>query len=130
VKSTITIVGNVGREPEVKFSKNGKAWSKFSVAATERVKKGDQWEDGDTVWYEVLCFGILAEAVADNIVKGNRVIAVGTLKRSDWTSKDGEPRVTLEVHAEYVGVVPFAKRTAATQSRPRTIRAEDMEPPW
>jgi len=70
----ITVKGNVGSEPELKFSKNNMAYITLSVAYTPRVKDGDNWKDGETMWFRVVQFGTKAEATADMIKKGDAVL--------------------------------------------------------
>jgi hypothetical protein len=71
----ITVKGNVGSEPELKFSANNNAWVNFSVAYTPRQKQGDQWADGETMWFRVVQFGVKAEATMDLIKKGDPVLS-------------------------------------------------------
>lgn len=89
-----TITGNVGKEPEVKYSQSGKAWMPLSVAWSERVKnKAGEWEDGPTVWVSVRVFGKQAENAAQTLHKGTMVTCTGQLKPETWHSDQGEQTV-------------------------------------
>jgi single-strand DNA-binding protein len=124
MKVTVQALGIMGRDPELKFAKSGKAWAKFPIAVTERKKDGDEWVDGDTAWYDVITFGTMAEQATDNLRKGNRVLVQGTLKRSEWTNDAGETKVSMEITADTVGLVPFAKK----QTGPRKVARDDVAP--
>jgi single-strand DNA-binding protein len=102
----ITVKGNVGSDPELKFSKNNTAYVSFSVAYTPRTKDGDNWVDGETMWFRVVQFGVKAEATTDMIKKGDAVIVNGTMKQSTFTDKEGKERTSLEITASDIGLVP------------------------
>lgn len=96
-------VGNLGRDPELKFSPNGVAFAKFSLAVTPRVKNGDTWEDGETVWYQVVSFRALAESVTETLRKGDRVAVVGRVQERSFERKDGTTGMVLEIEATEIG---------------------------
>lgn len=102
----ITVKGNVGSDPELKFSKNNTAYVTFSVAYTPRTKDGDNWVDGETMWFRVVQFGVKAEATTDMIKKGDGVLVTGSMKQSTYTDKEGKERTSLEINATDVGLVP------------------------
>jgi single-strand DNA-binding protein len=115
----ITVRGNVGTEPELKFSKNNLAFATFSVAYTPRTKKDDQWVDGETMWFRVVQFGAKAEATVDTIKKGDAVLVSGDMKQSTYTDKEGKEKTSLEINAQDVGLVPRAhKAQTRTQEAP------------
>lgn len=97
--NTITISGNVGRDPELKYSANGTAVVKFSVADT--TGKDDNKK---TVWHDVVVFKEQAEHVAASVKKGSRVIVTGRLDKSDYTGKDGTKKQRVEVIADDVSI--------------------------
>jgi single-strand DNA-binding protein len=102
----ITVKGNVGSDPELKFSKNNTAYVTFSVAYTPRTKENDNWVDGETMWFRVVQFGVKAEATTDMIKKGDGVLVTGSMKQSTYTDKEGKERTSLEINALDVGLVP------------------------
>lgn len=97
--NTITISGNVGRDPELKYSASGTAVVKFSVADT--TGKDDNKK---TVWHDVVVFKEQAEHVAASVKKGSRVIVTGRLDKSDYTGKDGVKKQRVEVIADDVSI--------------------------
>jgi single-strand DNA-binding protein len=118
----ITVTGNVGSEPELKFLESGRAVASFSVANTPRVKDSSgNWGDGETIWFRVTLWGRLAEAAVEDVQKGKRVIVDGRLTQRSYTTKEGEQRTSLEITADEVGVIPKLPKVAGGQ-------AEDS--PW
>ena len=93
----ITIAGNVGREPELKYSNAGMAILKFSVADTSG--KDDKKK---TIWHSVTAFGDLAENAAASLGKGTRVVIEGKLTEDKYTNKDGVEVTKLQVLADDV----------------------------
>jgi len=102
----IQVKGNVGSDPELKFSKSNTAFVTLSVAYTPRSKQGDQWVDGETMWFRVVQFGTKAEATVDAIKKGDSVIVTGELKQSTYTDKEGKEKTSLEIVADQIGLLP------------------------
>jgi single-strand DNA-binding protein len=97
--NTITIVGRLGRDPEIRFTQDGKPVGTFSVAV-------DHGRDDNkkTTWHNVVCFGTLAENVCQSIGKGSRVIVSGRIEISDYETKDGEKKKKTELIADAVGL--------------------------
>ena len=90
MKPNISISGNIGKEPEIRFSPSGTAFTSLSVAVTPRVKKGNDWVDGTTIWFKVPFFGEKAEKIVDTYSKGVRVKISGQLNiGTPWTDKSG-----------------------------------------
>lgn len=97
----VTIVGNLGRDPEVRFSQSGNAVCKLNVAVTERRKEGDSWKD-HTEWVRCVCFGKTAENAGQYLQKGRQVYVEGRLQTSSYKDKDGVEKYTTEVIANQV----------------------------
>lgn len=98
-----TLVGNLTREPELRFSAKGTAWCTTGLGVTPRVRGDDgTWTDGETTFYDLVTFGDLAEHVAE-LAKGTRVIAFGRVEHETWTGKDGTERETVKLLADEVG---------------------------
>ncbi|CAB0985368.1 single-stranded DNA-binding protein [Corynebacterium diphtheriae] len=90
-----TIVGNLGKDPELKQSQNGgKSYAKFSVSWSERQKDATgQYFDGPTVWIQCTAFGRMAENLANSLSKGDRVIISGNMRLEEWQSNQGVSQV-------------------------------------
>jgi single-strand DNA-binding protein len=101
----VILVGNLGRDPEVRYAQSGMAICKLSVAVTERVKDGDAWKDA-TEWFRVTVFGKQAENAGQYLQKGKQVYVEGRLKTDKYKDKDGVEKTSVEVIAntiQYLG---------------------------
>jgi len=97
----VTILGNLGRDPEARFTQGGLAICKLSVAVTEKVKDGDAWKDS-TEWFRVTVFGKQAENAAQYLQKGRSVLVEGRLKTEKYKDKDGIEKTSVELVANSV----------------------------
>ena len=94
----VTLIGNVGRDPEVKVLPSGDSVANFSVATSEKwndKKTGQQQER--TEWHRVDAFGKLAEIVGQYVSKGSKVFVQGQLVYEEWNDKDGNKRTTAKI---------------------------------
>lgn len=98
MNNIITLIGNIGQDPELRFTAKGLAQVKFSVATT--YGKDDNKK---TTWHNCVAWGDMAEAIASNFVKGSRVIVMGRYETSEYTTKAGEKRKTQEVIVDDCG---------------------------
>lgn len=96
------IVGNLGRDPEMRYTPNGKAVTDFSVAVNRRWNTQDGTPGEETTWFKVTCWGKLAETTNQYLSKGRQVLVTGRVNASAWTGQDGEARATLELTAQDV----------------------------
>lgn len=112
----ITVQGNIGKDPEIKFS-GDLGITKFSLAETPRTKNKvtGQWEDGETVWFNVVVFGSQAETVVDNYAKGDTVLIIGKFRQSSYTDKNGEAKTSLEINAESIAKVARSNKSKPAQ---------------
>src|SRR5262245_42958063 len=95
----ITIVGYLGRDPELRYTPSGTAVCDFSIATTER-KRGRDGGEGDevTTWFRVSMWGRQAELASQYLQKGRLVFIEGRLSQREYTDRDGRQRTSLEVH--------------------------------
>jgi len=99
----ITIIGNVGRDPDLRFTPQGIAVCDFSVAVNKRVGGQNNTEPRDeTTWFRVTCWRQLAETVAKYVKKGKQIMIVGEVSASAYTDKNQQPAATLEITAQTV----------------------------
>lgn len=99
-QTVVTTIGNVGKEPAMRTTANGKHYWTFSVASTPRTKQGDDWVDGETLWFTVSTFGHITD-----ITKGTQVVVIGNLVKKTY-EKDGEQREGLYINADTVAILP------------------------
>ena len=105
--NTITVVGNVTRDPELRFTQGGMAVANFGVAWNKRKQDGEE----EVSFFNVSCFRQLAENVAESITKGSRVVVYGMLQQRSWDTPDGDRRSTVEIIAD--DVAPSLKWASA-----------------
>lgn len=95
----IIIVGNLGRDPELRYTPQGTPVCSFTLATNERRKdKAGEMQD-QTTWFRITLWGRQAETASQYLTKGRPVYIEGRLRVEEWTDRDGKPRHTLEVHA-------------------------------
>jgi single-strand DNA-binding protein len=121
--NTITINGNVGRDPELRYTQQGKAIAKFSVADSRG--KDDKKE---TTWHNVVCFDEMAENICEAITKGARVVVIGRLVSNEYTDKEGVKRTAWDVLADDVCLSLRFKPKAGMGAAPQ--RAEAHSSPY
>jgi single-strand DNA-binding protein len=95
----ITLVGNLGRDPELRYTPQGTPVCSFSLATNERRKDKTGEMQDQTTWFRVTLWGRQAETASQYLTKGRPVYIEGRLRVEEWTDRDGKPRHTLEVHA-------------------------------
>lgn len=99
----IILVGNVGRDPELRFTPNGNAVCDFSLAVNRRRPSGDNNWVEETTWFKISVWGRQAETVNKYVQKGRQVMVVGDrIEANAYTSRDGEARASLDVTARRV----------------------------
>lgn len=91
----VVLVGNMTRDPELRYTGGGTAVCEFSLAVNERVKKGDQWVD-EVNYFDVVYFGKRAETVNQYLGKGSQLLVSGRLKHERW-EKDGKKNSRVKV---------------------------------
>ena len=119
--NAITVVGNVTRDPELKFLNSGQAALKLSIAVNRRWqnRQTQEWEERVS-YFEVVGYGAMAENAANSLTKGSRVIVSGRLEQRSWETENGDKRSIVEINADEIG--PSLKWATAVVTR--TPRAE------
>jgi single-strand DNA-binding protein len=119
--NAITVVGNVTRDPELKFLNSGQAALKLSIAVNRRWqnRQTQEWEERVS-YFEVVGYGAMAENAANSLTKGARVIVSGRLEQRSWETENGDKRSIVEINADEIG--PSLKWATAVVTR--TPRAE------
>lgn len=124
MSAPITIAGGLTRDPELRFTKDGKPVASFSVVTSRRFldKSTNEWTDADTSFWDVSAFGKLAENICESCVKGTRVIVTGNVKQESYTTKDGDKRTAVRVTADDVAVSVKWKTVQAKEAAPAGTR--------
>jgi single-strand DNA-binding protein len=113
--NTVTLIGNLTDDPELRFTANGAAVANFRLAVTPRIRQGDQWTDGEVSFFRINCWRQLAENVTETLGKGARAIVIGRLRMRSWETAEGDKRTVVEVEADEVA--PSLKFATATIQR-------------
>lgn len=102
--NSITIVGNITRDPELRFTPTGVATAQFGVAVNRswQNRQTQEWEEA-TSFIDVVCWRDLADNVSESLQKGSRVIVTGRLEQRSWETQEGEKRSKVEIVADEVG---------------------------
>ena len=95
----VILIGNLGADPEVRYSQSGTAIASFRIATTEVWKKQDGSKEEQTEWHRIVAFGRLAEICGEYLAKGSKVYIEGRLQTRKWQDKDGQDRYTTEIVA-------------------------------
>lgn len=96
------IIGNLGRDPEMRYTPSGQAVTQFTVAVNRNYKgQNGEWQE-ETEWFRVVVWGQQAERAAEYLRKGNKVYIEGRLQTRQWEDKDGQKRYTTELVANQV----------------------------
>ena len=103
MSSNVTVVGNLTRDPELRFTPAGAPVTTFGVAVNRRWQNRDnqQWEES-TSFFNVTCWRDLAQNVSESLEKGARVLVTGRLEQRSWETQDGERRSVVEIIADEV----------------------------
>ena len=104
---TVTVVGNLTNDPELRFTPSGDAVANFTVASSTRTldKATNEWKDGESVFMRCNVWRQYAENVAESLTKGTRVIVTGRLKQRSYETREGEKRQVMELEVDDVGPV-------------------------
>src|SRR5262247_2517617 len=95
----ITIVGYLGRDPELRYTPQGTAVCNFSVATTEKRRNARGETEEHTIWFRVAAWGRQVEVAAEFLAKGRQVYVEGRLRLEEYTDREGNPRTSAEVNA-------------------------------
>ncbi len=96
----VILIGNLGRDPEVRYMPSGDAVANISIATTEAWKDKNGEKQEQTEWHRVALFGKTAEVAGEYLKKGSQVYIEGRLQTRKWTDKEGQERYTTEIRAD------------------------------
>jgi single-strand DNA-binding protein len=102
--NTIELVGNITRDPELRFTATGTAVAQFGLAVNRRWRNAqtNDWEE-QVSFFDIVCWRELAENVSESLTRGTRVMVVGRLEQRSWDTQEGEKRSKVEVVADEIG---------------------------
>lgn len=100
--NTITVVGNLTRDPELRFTTGGRGVASFGIAVGRRYQVNGEWQE-QTSYFNITAWGTLGENAAATLTKGSRVIVTGRLEQREYTNRDGDKRTAIEIVADELG---------------------------
>ena len=129
-ENNITVVGNLARDPELRFTAAGRAVASFGIAVNRRYQVNGEWQE-QVSFFNVVAWGELGENAAASLAKGSRVIVSGRLESREFEGKDGVKKTAVEIVADDLGVSLrwatvevelVARKTAAPVGKPAEAR--------
>jgi single-strand DNA-binding protein len=120
------LIGNLGADVEIRYTKNQVAVANFRVATTERWKDSEGNQQEATEWHRIVAFGRLAEICGEYLAKGSRVYLEGRLQTRKWEDADGNNRFTTEIIAREMKMLGGGDKTDSISAPPK----DGQEPPF
>ena len=104
-ETTLTVVGNLTADPELRFTQSGAAVTSFTVASTPRTfdRQSGEWKDGEALFLRCNVWRQVAENVAESLTRGSRVLVTGRLRQRSFETKEGEKRTVVELEVDEIG---------------------------
>jgi single-strand DNA-binding protein len=131
--TTVTVTGNITRDPELRFTTSGKAVANFGVAVNRLIGKPGEERKEEVSFFDISCWDSLASNVAE-LSKGDRVVVTGRLQQRSWETDEGDKRSKVEIVAEEVGAslrwatVEISKNAKRTDNEAPASVGSDGEP--
>ena len=136
----VMLIGNVGQDPELRYTPDGNPVANFSIAVNRRRRVGEEYKD-ETEWFNIVCFSRTAENVNQYLTKGQKVYVEGRFQSSEYVGQDGNQRRSFEVIANDVTFLSTRSETEAanqnistpdstTDAKSVDSEEEDKDLPW
>ncbi len=118
--NNVALVGNITRDPELRFTPTGQATATFGLAVNRRWqnRQTQEWEEA-TSFFDVVCWREMAENAAESLSRGSRVLVTGRLEQRSWETADGEKRSKIEIVADEIGPSVRYATAAVTKNERR-----------
>jgi single-strand DNA-binding protein len=129
VVNKVILVGNLGKDPEVRFTPNGRALAKFPVATSERWTDQQGQKQERTEWHNVVVWGKQAETCGQYLAKGRQVFIEGSIRSRQYDDKDGNKRYMTEIVARDVRFLGSGGGRGAADTSVSVPPGEDVGPP-
>ena len=125
----VMLIGNLGKDPEVRYTQGGQAVANFNIATNESWTDKAGAKQERTEWHRIVVWGKAAELCGEYLSKGRQVYIEGKLQTREWTNKEGQKQYSTEVVANPVGGVVFLAGGERKGGGPRAGGGEDFGPP-
>lgn len=136
-ETTLTVIGNLTADPELRYTQNGIPVANFTIASTPRTfdKNANEWKDGEALFLRASVWREFAEHVAGSLTKGMRVIAQGRLTQRSYQDKDGNQRTAIELEVDEIGpslryATAQVTRAASGGGQARPAQSTPAQEPW
>ena len=100
--NSVTLVGNLTKDPELRFTTGGRGVASFGLAVSRRFQVNNEWQE-QTSFFNVVAWGTLGENAAASLTKGTRIVVTGRLEQRSYETKEGEKRSVVEINADEIG---------------------------
>ena len=134
VDNTVTIVGNLTADPEVRVTDGGATLAEIRIAQNKRKRNSDgSWEEGDAMYFQGTVWNDMAENAAASLQKGMRVIVVGRLNYRSWETQDGQNRSVVDISIDEVAPslrwakANIERSSGGMSSSPQPVASENYE---
>jgi single-strand DNA-binding protein len=136
-ETTVTVVGNLTDDPELRFTPSGAAVAKFRIASARRFldRASGEWKDGDPLFLSCTVWRQAAENVAESLRRGARVIVSGRLRQRSYETREGEKRTVIELEVDEVGpslrwATASVKKMSRTRAGDGFVPADNPDDAW
>lgn len=118
IENHVSLIGNLGNDPETRYTQGGTAVTKFSLATTSSRKDREGNRVESTEWHRCVCFGKLAEIAGEYLRKGSKVTVQGTIRYGKYDDKDGVTRYTTDIVFDQMKMLDPPRQTGERSERP------------
>lgn len=125
----VILLGNLGKDPEVKTLDSGTKLARFPIATTETYKNRDGEKDSKTEWHNIVVWRGLAEVVEKYVKKGHRIYLEGKIRTRKWQDQDGNNRYSTEVHVDNMTMMGGPREDNQSQPKAESAPSNVEEPP-
>jgi single-strand DNA-binding protein len=122
----VILIGNVGRDPELRYTQNGTAVANFSLATSEKYTKKDGTAVDSTEWHNIVAWARLAEICGEYVTKGRQVYIEGRIQTRKWEDSDGATRYTTEIVAQNMQMLGGRGDSAAAAGPDAGVTDDDI----
>lgn len=124
--NSVTLIGNLGRDAELRYTPGGAAVATLNMATTETWNDKSGQKQEKTEWHRIVLWGKTAEALSEYLTKGKQIYVTGKLQTRQWDDKDGNKRYTTEIRGERVVLLSGNGRSGGESASGRHVRDEDV----
>ena len=119
----VVLIGRLTRDADLKYTADGKAVSRFSIAVNRRRRNGDEWKD-EANFFDIVLWGMQAESLQQYLVKSKMIAVDGELRQDRW-QQDGQNRSKVEIVANYVQLLGGGQASNSSESAPQTTGSNE-----